>query len=71
VTLIYVVLLRDLRRFAPLLWLVALDQIFAAVIPGVEIARGHVVATWKTIGPIPLNLILSLVFLLAAREGSR
>jgi len=67
VTLLYVVLLRDLERFAPLLWLVALDQLFAGIIPGLEIARGHVAATWKTIGPIPLNLTLSLVYALAAR----
>ena len=68
VTFIYVMLLRDTKRFAPLLWLVALDQFFAAAIPGLEISRGHVVATWKTIGPIPFNLALALVYALAARS---
>jgi len=71
VTLIYVLILRDTRRFAPFLWLVALDQFFAAVIPAWEISRGHVVATWKTIGPIPLNLILATVYGLAARTRPR
>ncbi len=70
VTLIYVMLLRDTKRFAPLLWLVALDQFFAGVIPAWEISRGHVVATWKTIGPIPLNLLLATVYALAARANA-
>lgn len=68
VTLIYVMLLRDTKRYAPLLWLAALDQLFAGLIPAWEISRGHVVATWKTIGPIPLNLILAATFALAARS---
>ncbi len=68
VTLIYVMLLRDFERFAPLLWLVALDQVFAGLIPAWEISRGHVVATWKTIGPIPINLALATVYALAARS---
>ena len=68
VTLIYVMLLRDTKRYAPLLWLVALDQLFAALIPAWEISRGHVVATWKTIGPIPINLILAATYALAARS---
>gem|GEM_PF-755276 len=68
VTLIYVMLLRDTKRYAPLLWLVALDQLFAGLIPAWEISRGHVVATWKTIGPIPINLILAATYALAARS---
>ncbi|GAC1441097.1 MAG: hypothetical protein NVS2B8_00100 [Vulcanimicrobiaceae bacterium] len=67
VTLVYVLLLRDLERFAPFLWLVAIDQFFAAVIPAWEISRGHVVATWKTIGPIPLNLLLAATYAVGAR----
>ena len=55
VVLVYVALLRDLERFGPLLWLVALDQLLAGVIPGIEIARGHVAATWKTIRPDPVQ----------------
>ena len=60
-----------MKRFAPFLWLVALDQFFAGVIPAWEISRGHVVATWKTIGPIPLNLVLATVYGLAARATPR
>jgi len=71
VFLIYVVLLRDLERYRVLLWLVALDQLCAAALPGIEIARGHVVATWKTLGPIPLSLALSAIYALAARENDR
>jgi hypothetical protein len=71
VTLVYVLLLRDLERFRPLLWLVALDQAFAALLPGLEIARGHVVATWKTIGPIPFNALLAVVYVTAARTNRR
>ncbi len=62
VTGLYVVLLRDLPRYRVLLWLVALDQLFAALLPGIEIARGHVAATWKTLGPIPLSLALSALY---------
>ena len=36
VTLVYVCLLADLRRFRPLLWLVALDQAFAVVLPAIR-----------------------------------
>ena len=71
VTTIYVVLLRDLRRYAILLWLVALDQSLAAIIPAIEIGRGHVVATWKTIGPIPFNVLLAAVYALAAFARDR
>ncbi len=69
VTLIYVALLRDLERYRALLWLVALDQALAAVLPASEIARGHVVATWKTIGPIPFNAALAAIYAIGA--GSR
>lgn len=62
VTLVYVLLLRDLERYRALLWLIALDQLFAGLIPALEISRGHVVATWKTIGPIPINLALAAIY---------
>ena len=70
VTAIYLVLLRDLERYRALLWLVALDQFFAAALPGYEIARGHVAATWKTIGPIPFNAALCVIYLLALRRSA-
>lgn len=74
VTGLYVALVRDIERYGPLLWLVALDQACAALLPGIEIARGHVVATWKTIGPIPFNLALAAIYVsgaLRAREFPR
>jgi hypothetical protein len=45
VTLLYVALLRDLERFRGLLWLIAIDQALAAIIPAYTIVRGEVVAT--------------------------
>lgn len=68
VTAIYVAILRDLERYRALLWLVALDQTFAAALPAYEIARGHVVATWKTIGPIPFNLALAIAYAIGATK---
>jgi hypothetical protein len=68
VFLIYVVLLRELERYRVLLWVVALDQLCAAVLPGIEIARGNVVASWKTLGPIPVSLALAATYALGARE---
>jgi len=72
VTLLYLALLRDLERYRGLLWLVALDQVLAAALPAYEIARGHVVATWKTLGPIPISLILATIFVVGAtRKAER
>jgi hypothetical protein len=72
VALIYVAVLRDPQRYGPLLWLCALDQACAAVLPAIEIARGNVVATYKTIGPIPFNALLTGVYLWGtARIGPR
>jgi hypothetical protein len=68
VALVYALVLRDPGRFHPLLWLCAIDQAFAAFLPAVEIGRGNVVASWKTIGPIPLNALLAVCYaVLAAR----
>ncbi len=69
VTLLYLALLRDLERFRSLLWLIAIDQAFAAVIPAYAIVRGEVVATWKTIGPIPVSVLLAIVYAIAAARG--
>jgi hypothetical protein len=67
---IYLLLLRDLDRYRGLLWLIALDQLLAALLPGIEIARGHVVASVKTLGPIPFNLLLAGVYLVGAVRPS-
>jgi hypothetical protein len=63
---IYAFVFRDPRRWRPLLWLCALDQAFGVLLPAFEIVRGHAPATWKTIGPMPLQLILCAVFVAAA-----
>jgi len=67
VVLVYVVLLRDPVRFRPLFYIVALDQVFAAAWPAFEAWHGDVAATWKTLGPIPFNLVLVIVYLIGAR----
>ncbi len=63
---LYVFLVRDVARYRPLLWLVALDQLFGGAIPALEVARGHVVASWKTLGPIPFNLALVAIYVAGA-----
>ena len=71
VALIYAIVFRAPARYHALLWVCALDQLFAALLPGIEIARGHVAATYKTIGPIPLSALLATVYALgAARLGA-
>jgi hypothetical protein len=66
VTLVYVCLLADLRRFRPLLWLVALDQAFAVVLPAIALARGVLPHTWKTVGPLPVSAALCIAFVWGA-----
>jgi hypothetical protein len=66
VALVYLLLLRDLERYRPLLWLVALDQVLAIALPAQEIARGNMLGTWKTIGPFPLNALLAATFVWGA-----
>ena len=62
VALVYVLVFREPKRYPALLWLCALVQAFAELLPAVEIVRGNVVATVKTIGPIPFNAVLALVY---------
>ena len=68
VALIYALLLRDLERFRPFLWLVALDQFFAGALVIYTMAIGEVAKTTKTVGPIPLNFALAILFAYAARK---
>jgi hypothetical protein len=65
---IYAFVLADPRRWRPLLWLCALDQTFGVLLPALEIARGHAPATFKTLGPMPLQLLLVAVYVAAARR---
>lgn len=69
VALLYVFIVRDLDRYRGLLWIVALDQFCAAMLPAVEIGRGYVAMTLKTVGPIPFSLALAVVFALGARDA--
>lgn len=73
VAIVYALLLRDPRRYHPLFWLIALDQAFAVALPALEIARGNVAGTIKTIGPMPFNAALAAIYVWAAlrRAGLR
>ena len=68
VALVYLLVFRNMRRYGAFLWLLALDQAFAAALPALEIVRGNVVGTLKTIGPIPLNLALCALYAWGARR---
>ena len=65
---IYALALRDPARNRPLLWLCALDQTIGVVIPAVEIARGHAPGTFKTLAPMPFQLALVAIYIVAARR---
>ena len=67
VTLAYVLALRDPRANRILLWICALDQLVAVVMPSLAVAHGAIPATWKTIAPIPLQAALCVLFVLGAR----
>ena len=68
---IYAFVFRDPQRWRPLLWLCALDQAFGVLLPAIEIARGHAPATLKTLGPMPLQLVLVAVYIVGARWVGR
>ena len=70
-SVIYALVLRDGPRWQPLLWLCALDQFFGALLPALEIAHGHAPATFKTLAPIPLQLILVAIYIAGARRAMR
>ncbi|MBV8580809.1 MAG: hypothetical protein JO225_05175 [Candidatus Eremiobacteraeota bacterium] len=67
--LVYALAFADPRRFRPLLWLCALDQLFAVVLPALALAHGTVPGTWKIIAPIPFQALLALLFAYAALPG--
>ncbi len=69
VGLLYVVAYRNLPRYRVLLWLFALDQLFAIVLPLLEMSRGNAIVSWKTLGPMPLNAILLGLFIFGARRS--
>jgi hypothetical protein len=63
---VYAFPLRDAVRFRPLLWVCALDQLFGVALPLDEIVRGALPATMKTVGPMPLQLLLVAVYVAGA-----
>ncbi len=67
---IYALVLRDTERWRPLLWLCALDQTFGVLLPALEIARGLVPATAKTIGPMPFQAVLIALYISGAVAGA-
>jgi len=60
--LVYALAFRAPRRFRVLLWLCALDQAFAVVMPALAVAHGEIPSTWKTVAPIPFQALLALLF---------
>jgi hypothetical protein len=69
--LVYALCIRDLDRFAPFLWLCALDQLFAVVLPALAIVHGDIPGTWKTIAPIPFQAALMVLFATGALRLKR
>ena len=64
--LVYALALRDPVRFRALLWICALDQLFAVVLPSLGIARGDIPGTWKVVAPIPFQALLAILFVVYA-----
>lgn len=71
VALVYVLAFRDPQRFRALLWLCALDQLFAVALPANALLHGALPATWKIVAPIPLQLLLAVVFAVYAAWPGR
>jgi hypothetical protein len=70
--LVYAFALRDPVRLRPLLWVCALDQLFAVVLPALAVAHGVVPGTWKIVAPIPFQALLGVLFVAyAARPGRK
>jgi hypothetical protein len=69
--LCYALAFRDPVRFRALLWLCALDQAFAVVLPALALARGQLPATWKIIAPIPLDALLAAIYVAYALRPGR
>ncbi len=68
VACLYAILARDPLRYPQLLWLCALDQTFAALLPMIELSSGSIPASWQTIGPIPFSLLLASIYGYGARR---
>lgn len=68
---VYAFAFREPRRYRALLWLCALDQLFAVVLPALAIVHGQIPATPKTLGPLPLQLALAAIFVFGAMRRGR
>ena len=71
VALVYGLAFSDPRRYRALLWLCAIDQAFAVVLPSLGIANGALAATWKVVAPIPLSALLVVIFVAGATRLRR
>jgi hypothetical protein len=71
VAVVYVLVFLEPRRRAFLFWILALDQTFATIVPAIEVLRGHIPASIKTIGPIPFVAALALAYVWAALRFSK
>jgi hypothetical protein len=68
---VYALAFRDPVRFRALLWICALDQLFAVVLPALGVARGDIPGTWKVVAPIPFQALLAILFGVYALRPSR
>jgi hypothetical protein len=70
VACVYALAFRDPRRWRVLLWICALDQLAAVVLPGLAIVHGQIPATFKTVAPLPLQAVMAITLALGARAGN-
>lgn len=66
VACVYALALRDPRRSRALLWICAIDQLFAVVIPALLVLRGDLPASWKVLAPIPVQAAFAAIFIRGA-----
>ena len=71
VALVYALAFRDPRRSRALLWLCALDQLFAVVLPGLAVLHGTIPSSWKIVAPIPFQALMGLLFAAYAARPAR
>ena len=64
--LVYALALRAPLASRPLLWLCALDQAFAVVMPAIGVIDGDLPNSWKIIAPIPMQAVFAFFFVYAA-----
>ena len=69
--LVYAFAFANPVRFRPLLWLCAIDQAFAVVLPTLGVVHGALPATWKIIAPIPFQALLAVLFAVYAGRPGR